>query len=282
MKKFNLTVDSFDSFGALLDHAQHKPCAWSKPSSDIRSDDRTAWTGTASLADAIAVARQGWTEGRARLVTGLETAAAMLPRAQRGLELDVAGAFPFIPAAIAGDPACMFRPSDIVQARRPIVRIALQKFVSSMVSTDHIINQGVAILSHIDALEDAGFSAEIECIMHARATLDKCTDHYQIRWIAKRAGEPLELDRLAYVIAHPSMFRRVLFACFEKHAENSFEQKHNMYGQGTNAPEIEHDQIYFPQPSDKCWATLPTALAEVEQRLAQFMDAQADPLMQDA
>jgi hypothetical protein len=141
--------------------------------------------------------------------------------------------------ACAGDPMNMVNHGETVRAQRPVARFLISIASSASVSMETITTRGAAILSWIDALEAQEIRCEIVTHMgsgnHAYATNAYIT--------VKRAQDPLEIDRLAYTLAHPSMARRHGIACMER-SPSVFQNMGRNYGSPTVA-DVERDQIYF-------------------------------------
>jgi hypothetical protein len=229
----------------------------------------TQWSGTPNFDEALRLARLGWNEGRARIASGLAAAnMANKPLARPTRSYDVAGAFPHMPRAIAGDPCNMVNLGNTAIAARPIVRILIPRFQSSGTSQQTIENWGIAILSHIDAMEDAGYSCEL-----VSGLICKCPYRCHIlnlQTTIKRAGEPLELDRLAFAIAHPSSFRRIGFALIERYCPSCFSSNYGTPHR-LKPEQVEHGTNYLlgtdMMRQAEC-STIENALATVAKQIA--------------
>jgi hypothetical protein len=229
---------------------------------------------TATFDEAIRLARYGWPEGRERLVAGMATAATMLPAIAPARYLDVGGAYPIVPLACAGDPMNMINLGDTNAAARPIVRIIANCGRLMNVPTSYIENWGIALLSHIDRLEQTGFSVELTLANKSESSRASSTT-YSCRVIAKRAGEPLELDRLAFMLAHPAYLRRLNFVL-----RTHFDDLRYSFGDGmghtTSIPrsEIERGQIYIAHAEEEndALADLRSALDWIERQIERQHD----------
>lgn len=212
----------FDSLGDFLDYVGTLPDqqgnANNRSQGSAIDKEREQFSGTASLPDALKLARNGWPKGRAQMVDGVRdafrgrAAAGIGP----GITYDVAGAVPCAPAAAAGDPMCMMDFQPEIRAARPIVRLLVPFVYSANVQHQTIINRGIAMLTLIDAIEAAGQRCEIDLIWVAGGDGSKDTATNVLRVCVKRPEEPLDLDRLAFAIAHPSFLRRIGFAFWDK------------------------------------------------------------------
>lgn len=193
--------------------------AWNQSNRISQRPGDEKWTGTASFTDAIDMAlRRGWPKGRELLRDSL-IAIRPRPKVYESLEFEVAGAFPCVPVYCAGDPAWMiFDPGASIRSAKPIVRIDYNHWVHASVDINSMMLRGAAIVSLADGLEKQGLSVELRIIGNSKAVWDgNQTFRYSI--VYKRAGEPLDLDRAAFAIAHPSSMRRLAFAILEQHKE---------------------------------------------------------------
>lgn len=180
---------------------------------NIEPDD---WSGNVDQAGALALADTGWPEGRAKMAQSLGRAIART-QSMRALaySMDVAGAYPVVPVAVAGDPMCMVTIGEEVRATRPIVRLVCEQWVSAGIEAEQAISRGAAIVAHVDRLEDAGIRCEIVARFSCSANHGNENDGTITDVVAKACDEPVDIDKLAYVLAHPSSVRRLYFRSLE-------------------------------------------------------------------
>lgn len=207
-KKAPVVYSDWQSF--LTDCAQPAPDAWGEVYS-VKGD--AAWTKTRDYAHAMRLASDGWPEGRSQMVAGVSSAPTSARHATHWL--DVAGAYPMVPAAVAGDPACMVACGEESDPRG-IVRLVVGGFYSAGNSKKSITNRGVALCAVIDAVEATGRRVEVVWAVWGKA-IRTGGEPYRINVTVKDASEPLDLDRLAFALAHPSAFRRLMFRQVERH-----------------------------------------------------------------
>jgi hypothetical protein len=100
------------------------------------------------------------------------------------------------------------------EASGKIVRLVVQGSTSAAIPAAQIVARGALIVALVDCLEAAGRSVEVSVSF----AVSHDGDRSETVFCAKRAGEPVEIDRLAFVLAHPSMQRRLAFACWESDA----------------------------------------------------------------
>ena len=123
------------------------------------------------------------------------------------------GAFPCIPAYAAGVPEDMFVPlEDGAAQSKPIVRIAVNVVCSGWVNAQDIINRGAAVVALIDKVQSEGQRVELIAFCHVEG---KGNDRLIMSVTVKRPEEVVDMDRIAFALAHPSMLRRAFFRCVE-------------------------------------------------------------------
>lgn len=266
--------DTADTFGELVEHLTTAKPGWKKPlAAKEASKLRLNFTGTYSWEDALKLARNGWKEGRSKLLSQLDAARfVQIGATVRAETLDVAGAYPLVPAAVAGDPMCMFAPGLEHAKTRPIFRFLVSFSVAAAVGKEAIINRGAAILSWIDRLENEGARCEVVFVgtTHMNDNKHQKTRRYTLSFTAKRADEPLEIDRMAFIIAHPSMVRRLFFVCCELHHDIEYFGGGYGYPADFAPPDLDmRHSIYFGcMKHGHAFTTIETAVAGVSAAIA--------------
>jgi hypothetical protein len=248
------------------------------------------WSDVGSLTEAVDLGLYGWRDGEKLMEEKIAQAfivQRLFPRKSAGV--DVAGAYPFVPAAVAGDPLCMVTPTDESVKTKPIVRIIVNVAVSGNVPREVIYARGGAILAWVDELESSGYRCEI-VIIESGLFGSKGDKPKGIVFMAtgKTPEEPLDIDRMGYLLCHPSVQRRIFFSLYEgdrKLEELGFTKAQLMtYGQPTDEiPKefIGEHSVYFPamRKATDDWASPVMAAAAVERMVIknlQLEDAEKD------
>jgi hypothetical protein len=219
------SVTRYESFSEFMDHVE-SPVT----NGESRNDGRAEWFGTPNFAAAMTLAREGWPEGLERiqkLTARLEHVTGSMVHKPE-VQWDVAGDFADAGLFTTGVPECMgsFVESEQVTAGSgKIVRILMNLSASCCVDVETIMRRGAAACALADALETAGRSVEI--IMSAATNYGWNVETYVP---VKAAGEALEMDRMAFLLAHPSSFRRLIFSAWEHEPEHI--RKANEYRTG--------------------------------------------------
>jgi len=204
----------YDSMGAFLDTVETMPAGWRKDYTGTVN-----WNGTATWSDALGLAHNGWPEVTAkaaelamrladRLIVG--TASAL----EQDLIADVTGAVYDPSAYYSGVPECWVRPTP-TETRRG-VSICCNLSVSSGISVEYMIARGTAIAALVLALQQRGHPVTLDVVMgstsvSSRADTDKSNKaiHHAlaVRVVDGASGSQLDIDRLLYAVAQPSMVR---------------------------------------------------------------------------
>lgn len=179
-----------------------------------RTVNATAWKNDwdfcgATREGAFRMAREGWEEGRRNMVEAMAQARPSVKIAS-AFTLDVGGSHIDPCSAAAGAPDCMVNPVLVESKSSTIVRLAVNVWASAMYQASEFTSYGAAVLSYIDALENAGYRVELNMLCHCG--VDGTKDSYTTTVLLKRAEDHMDLDRLTYCLTHVSMLRRFFFS----------------------------------------------------------------------
>ena len=248
-------VDVFESFGEFLDYLDKTPPQgdWLEREGRQESvaDGDASFCGTRTYAETMRLAKNGWPEGRDQFLKGIEGIAVQKQSGRTPtMGMDVAGMFPSVPAFCAGRPDHMFVRKIGISAKRPIVKMVMEGGVSGIVDKQKIINNGIAIGSIIDYLENHGISVELSC----RFSVSDAGRKQALYIKVKQAGEILDVDRIAFTCAHPSMLRRLGFGWIER--VFTYAEVGSGYGRPTSAANDEKKHweartVHIPNASQR-------------------------------
>lgn len=252
------TIREYQSAQDYWSHVS-KPCP---PTVYGSSDEGTEqFTKTKSYADALELARHGWKAGLkqiAPMVAHFEDA--LFPSIEEPAPVyDVVGETPDVGAFLSGEPEHMIRFSD-EDGKKRIIKIVYNMAASYNVSTQVIMRRGAVACALADCIERcAGIRAELVAVDST-----KYQDAMANFITVKRAEEPLCLDRLAFVFAHPSMLRRLFFRSVELEPNALRLGAGGSYGQVDDVPVERRGDIYFPAMSggDYRWDSETSAVKE--------------------
>lgn len=97
------------------------------------------------------------------------------------------------------------------KGKSPVIKVFVNLACSASISTKSLEARGAAVLAMVDAIEAAGFSAEVVVGSHSRFNGD--TYDYQVT--VKRAGDKLNVNSVAFAMGNPDTFRRFIFGARE-------------------------------------------------------------------
>jgi hypothetical protein len=205
-------IKEFDSVAALASYADATPSIMPTSARSSRGEGRSSFSGVASWAEALQLARSGWPDGCAEIeALTAQIFAAVADRVLRSEVItDVCGEMIDMGSYCEGRPDCWLAThhSDELACGTQTVTIVADVCASAGIGKDVIFTRGAALTALVAALELAGRPCEV--IVTANTKLAA-----EVRVLVKRAGEPLQLDALAFALAHPAMLRRMMFAVWE-------------------------------------------------------------------
>tara|TARA_R100000995_G_scaffold51718_1_gene25024 strand:+ start:519 stop:1358 length:840 start_codon:yes stop_codon:yes gene_type:complete len=212
------------------------------------SDDAPdKWSGNVDVNGAMELAEYGWKDGRQHMSDQLDMAHAStsferLP----SHEYNVAGYMPNIPLYVSGCPSHMMSPLGDERSMGRVVEIKVNISASAHINEKTLMRRGASILSLVDKLEDSGLSCAITLIEYTKAH----GNNGLIEMPLKTAGQPLDVDRCAYAMVHPSMLRKIIFALTERQL-NAEEDWSGGYGVPSELPlHMRHGCVYFPSVNE--------------------------------
>lgn len=172
--------------------------------------------GTATLGEAIKLCKMGWQAGAELLARALDA----LPAGEEVLpdwQMDVAGAFPCVPAFIAGDPECVWHRQENRRIERRVL-IAPPISYPAVIKDTQAMVYAKAVAAVVRAVEASGIQPAIYGICKNKPVLPvgMHNDIIMHAVCVRAFGDPLDLAKVAFSL-HPSMLRRIHFAWRETH-----------------------------------------------------------------
>lgn len=180
------------------------------------------WNGyTKSYDHAVSLTQKGWADGAKRvdaLRRELDSAVQALVAAKAAdINYDVQGDWVDLGRLVTGEPECCG--AWQVQGddnNDKVIKIVANICVSAAVKTETIFARGAACLAAVDIIESLGRRVELWVGLGVSHNSRRIETHV----LVKPASQPAELDRLAYVLCHASMLRRICFAHMEINNHN--------------------------------------------------------------
>jgi hypothetical protein len=209
----------FHSWGEFVSACESAKPAFPNISNRVYSKhtDSPDWFGTSTFEDAIALAWQGWAEGTEKAFRYSEALRDSLSSLLEQLHVSysVVGNGLDIGKYTAGHPETWqrydFEVTEGTGTRH--VKIVFNAAVSCGVDADTIIAKGSAIAALVQLLEMTG--CQVEVWMGQGWKGSSTGNVKEILVQIKEPGQPLDLPRLVFALAHPSTTRRLAFALLE-------------------------------------------------------------------
>lgn len=192
----------------LEDWLQRTPRRWTGNSS-FTNRPQTKWDLGVGYTGALKMAKQGWTKGAADLHFAVQA----LPQQSRAttIRYDVAGEFPDIARFTAGDPLHM-RSHRRQKQHSPLIHMVVNVIASSGTRASAFANYGAALVALIDQIENTGRRVELDVVTVNGTTGTRLVSG----WKVKRAEDACDLSAIAFSVAHPAAYRRLMFAMWER------------------------------------------------------------------
>lgn len=217
----NIYASRFKCYDDLLDTAEHgDTVGWNKAiGRDLSSRNKgnKGFYGTETFEEAMNFARNGWEEGRKKLIESNKQYE-FYRKMERtpGDTVDMVGAFPIVPLYCADDPCHMAIVKEDIKNKQKVITFYVDISAPCGISSNTLLNRGAAVHSVVNELETLGFSCDIIMTTSYESSSGRSNELMRTEVPVKTAGYGIEPDRLAFALIHPSFFRRVGFAIIEK------------------------------------------------------------------
>lgn len=266
VRKDDKTTTLFgDDLGETVRWLQNTPRSWREGSS-VTHPSSQEWSLGANWERTLQLARDGWAEGM-RMV---EMAAAEVQTNARTstFRYDVAGELPDVSRFAAGDPLHMVSRARQKQ-NHPVVHIIVNVNCSGSINAKRFAEYGGALTALVDQIENTRRRVELDVLAvntHQGRGRSRCG------WKVKRAEDQLDLSAIAFSIAHPAAFRRLIFALWERTPAS-----YHTYGYGTVSDIARSDAEAMDTPDAILFdgvgkAASGVSVAEMNRRLARNVE----------
>lgn len=169
----------------------------------------------------------------------------------------VAGNYIDIGSYLSNDPECFVtREYDEENQEGKIITIVCSISFSAAIEPETIIQRGAMICALVDAVEYAGYRAEVICNdACSRLSSDKEGNNKENGWFevdvtVKKANQPLNRIELAFCLAHPAMLRRLLFSVAEIEGWSDYAQNYGFPAKATNKGDLYIEELFTGVISD--------------------------------
>lgn len=241
----------FSSFADLCAFAAVKPAAIGKHPMPFHAfmegEGARKFCETASMDEAQNLARDGWEAGRSEVEKKRAHFGALIgAKALRAVNAyEVAGYTPDVPEFLSGNPECMIvRKYEETEGAGRILRLVFNCAASHAMSQQTIIARGAIACALVDAIESTGARVEIVLCAASSRSGFSCSFFATI----KQASEPVEMDKLAFALAHPSTLRRIGLSVFE-HDAPFIARNYETHGTPQDVDEVDRGDVYIGRAS---------------------------------
>lgn len=238
-------VVEHDNFDEYLSYIKDTPIKSGNGKQSKDNSPKPKWDLNAGFDGAMELARKGWPEGlkkinRARQLIDIpeHSDQSMQMRsfnAVSGDEVDV-GLY------LSGEPECM---TDYQLKLTPsygkVAKIIVNCVASCSVKAATMQHRGAAACILIDALESSGVRCEVWM-------LPTTSEVFYSKVLVKKADQHVEPDRMAFMLSHPAVLRRLAFKEQETYGGKVGQETKWGYGTPTDLPKEEREEdgtIYF-------------------------------------
>jgi hypothetical protein len=229
---------------------------WKSERSSRKGSD--GWSG-GSFTEAMKLAKYGWRDG----AKSIRQAFANLPSpslsAGNAWRHDYYGERIDMARFSYGDDACFRNRAGADRGRAKLVRILVPMAYPCSTSDTDVINRGSAIISVVDALEMTRRTVELVCCYASTSSGSRKADkgfHMNHAVVVKQAGQPFDIERMAFFLSHTASLRRIGFALMESVAEAEDSHRSGYgYGCDIHADDQSANTIALPELHGGKWNT---------------------------
>ena len=213
-------AESFDSLYELLYEVNTRPKNEVMKDCDSSHKDDYDFTGTHSYEEAEKLAKYGYTELLPKIREGMKSCSKKIEKKvikkERCLPKNMpVGYIPNVPNMLLGKPDSMINVIRTPQKVK-VIEIIYVMDGNSGTNKELWIKAGAIILEAVKFIERANIRIKLSvCMYFARSGNEIAISTVKI----KDFGDKLDLQKVCFPMAHPSMFRRIGFRWIETHPD---------------------------------------------------------------
>lgn len=208
----NVIKEHFDSIHQMLSVIESRSNNSVMAGHHSSEENGKKFTGTNSYKEALRLFENGYTEILPKIKQGVSANYKKSQTAlRRTVRTGVVGYTPHVPNAIMGLPNSMIY-TDKVPQKTKTVSIVVSITENCNVQSEEFIKSGIVAISVVNALELMGFRCELK-VDFFDGEQDGEMTFATVK--VKDYREHMDLQKLCFPLAHPSMFRRFGFKWLE-------------------------------------------------------------------
>lgn len=202
------------------------------------SSEKTRFTGTKSLDEALDLMKNGWGDGSEKLshIFREKVRSNEVTKVRKNV-IGVQGYQPIVPLYLANQPENMVS-SVMKPMKQKIVTLDKDISYNASVSSDEIMEHSARALKIIHNFESCGYRCNLNVIL---GTGVFGGEQYYVKVRIKSANERFNISKMAFPLAHTSMLRRIYFRWIETYPTVGYSFK---YGYGSPIDIDELKKIY--------------------------------------
>jgi hypothetical protein len=193
------------------------------------------FTLTRSYDEALNLLSNGWTEAAEKMTKALDAIPFPTPTTTPRPTYSVQGHTPSVPRYLQGIPTNMVT-SRATPSPRPIIHITHGITYSAMWGAEDILKEGIKCLEIIRSLEARQYSVRFSIL--CAADDDRSITGFKV--CIKEPSERLNMAKMSFPLAHPSMLRRFFF----RYIEVTPDLPNHYYAYGTPISDRKVHQLY--------------------------------------
>jgi hypothetical protein len=206
------------------------------------------WDFSLGFDGAVNLSRSGWPEGCDQIAEiSKKLFDVIKPQThQQDVEFDYSGSFVDVGRYCDGEPECF---GNFIEPENPtkVIRIEIAGAISHSVTAETARNRGAAVVALIDLLESQGYRCELVVVISVKQS--EVPKGHTTAITIKNPDQPIDIDALAFSIAHPAFLRRLWFGVAEQEPAKIISRygfnRGGSYGQPLNVQSDLVD-IYIP------------------------------------
>lgn len=179
-------------------------------SSTAINSDRDSFTKTHTFKEAADLLANGWSPAAERLEHRLNNTPTPSALKKAVSAYDFAGQTACVPRYLNGMPDSMINRKMVVR-KAPVVDVYRNIAYSAIVSASDMENEGLYTLQLVRELEKKGVRVKL----HVYCATGFSHQMEGITLTIKQPDERMNISKIAFPLAHPSMYRRIIFKWIE-------------------------------------------------------------------